>query len=31
MNQKLVKIISRVIIGILVVTMLAGLLTPLLG
>ena len=31
MSQKWVKIISRVIIGVLVVTMLAGMLLPLLG
>ena len=31
MNQKWVKIISRVIIGVLVVTMLAGMLMPLIG
>ena len=31
MNQKWVKIISRVIIGVLVVTMLAGMLLPLVG
>lgn len=31
MNQKMVKIISRVVIGILVATMLAGLILPMLA
>ena len=31
MNQKWVKIISRVIIGLLVLTMLAGMILPILG
>jgi len=31
MNQKMTKIISRIVIGILVATMLAGLILPMLG